>query len=104
MAPLSAAVAETARKNERAVLHALARISQTRVAESMGVSDSTITRLKDGGIEQAALLLAACGLKVVPTGMRCFREDKVHALLTLARDHLAQMHGPDQLVWEESAL
>jgi hypothetical protein len=100
MPELSPSVAEKARKNERTVLQALARVSQSRVAEQMGVNDSTVSRFKDGGIEQACLFLAACGLKVVPNDMQCFPQEKVHALLTLARDHLVQMEHPDQLVWD----
>ncbi len=100
MAAVSPAIAETARKNERAVLQALSRVSQTRVAELLGVSDSTVTRFKEGGIEQACALLAACGLRVVGEDMQCFSRDKVHALLTLARDHLVQMEKPEELSWE----
>jgi transcriptional regulator with XRE-family HTH domain len=97
---MSPVIAENARKNEKTVLQAFARVSQTKVAEAMGVSDSTVTRFKEGGIEQACALLAACGLKVVPIEMQCFPRDKVHALLTLARDHLVQMEHPEQLTWE----
>jgi hypothetical protein len=100
MAELLPAIAERSRKNEKAVLQALARVSQTRVAEQMAVSESTVSRFKDGGIEQACLFLAACGLKVVPLEMQCFPQEKVHALLTLARDHLVQMEHPEQLSWD----
>jgi transcriptional regulator with XRE-family HTH domain len=101
MPAVSSAITETARKNERVVLQAFARVSQTKVAELMGVSDSTITRLKDNGsIEQACALMAACGLKVVPTDMQCFPQDKVHALLTLAKAHLEGIEHPEQLTWE----
>lgn len=100
MPEASPSISEKARKNERVVLQALARVSQTRVAEQMGVDDSKVSRFKDGGIEQACLFLAACGLKVVPLEMQCFSQDKVQALLTLARDHLVQMEHPEQLVWE----
>ena len=100
MPACSPAIAESARKVETAVLKALAGTSQARVAELMGVSESTVSRFKDGGIEQLASLLAACGLKVVSTDSQCFPRDKVHALLTLARDHLVQMEHPEQLSWE----
>lgn len=100
MPSLSPTIAENARKNERAILQAFARVSQARIAEQMGVHDSTVSRFKDGGLEQAAALLAACGLKVVPVDMQCFPRDKVSALLTLARDHLMQMEHPEQLSWE----
>ncbi len=100
MTELSTSITDRSRKNERTVLQALARVSQSRVAEHMAVSESTVSRFKDGGIEQACLFLAACGLKVVPNEMQCFPQDKVHALLTLARDHLVQMEHPEQLSWE----
>lgn len=100
MASLSPALAELSRKNETAILRGLAQHSQARIAEQLGVNDSTISRFKDGGLSQAAALLAACGLKVVPCDMQCFDRDKVHALLTLARDHLVQMEHPEQLLWE----
>lgn len=100
MASLSPAIAEIARKNESTVLRALASHSQARIAEQLGVNESTVSRFKDGGLTQATALLAACGLKVVPCEMQCFHRDKVGALLTLARDHLAQMEQPEQLSWE----
>ena len=100
MPQVSAAIAELARKNERTVLQAFSRVSQARIAEQLGVDDSKISRFKDGGLEQAAALLAACGLKVVPIEMQCFPQDKIHALLTLARDHLMQMEHPEQLSWD----
>lgn len=100
MAELSPGLAERARKNETTVLRALADASQVRVAEALGVSEATVSRFKDGGIQQAAALLAACGLKVVPDSMQCFAPDKVNALLVLARDHLAHIQQPSQLSWD----
>ena len=100
MAAMSPAIAELARKNERTVLQAFSRVSQARIAEQLGIDDSRVSRFKDGGLEQAAALLAACGLKVVPIEMQCFPQEKVHALLTLARDHLMQMEHPEQLSWD----
>lgn len=32
--------------------------------------------------------------------LACFAPDKVHALLTLARDHLASIDHPNQLTWD----
>lgn len=100
MATVSAAIAELSRKNESIVLRALAEQSQARIAEQLGVDASTVSRFKDGGLAQASALLAACGLKVVPISMQCFPQEKVGALLTLARAHLVQMEHPEQLSWE----
>jgi len=73
---------------------------QVAIATAMGVSESTVSRLKNDQLDQFCLLLAHAGLKVVPIEMQCFPADKVQALLTLARDHLATIEHPDQLVWE----
>lgn len=100
MASVSSAIAENARKNERVILQGLARVSQTKVAELMGASETKVSRFKDGGLEEIGALLAACGLKAVPDDMQCFSRDKVNALLTLARDHLVQMEHPEQLSWD----
>lgn len=91
MNAVSSPVLDLARKNERAVLQAFARVSQSRIAEQMGASDSTVSRLKDGPIEQFCLLLAACGLKAMPVDMGCFPRAQMQALLVLARDHLNEI-------------
>ncbi len=97
---MSPAIAENARKNERAILQGLARVSQTKVAELMGASETKVSRFKGADLEEIGALLAACGLKAVPNDMQCFPREKVNALLTLARDHLQQIEHPEQLSWE----
>lgn len=94
-------VAERSRKSHSAVLQRMQQPgTQAAIAVAMGVSESTISRFKSADIEQLCLLLSHLGLKVVPVEMQCFPADKVQALLTLARDHLAAIERPDQLVWE----
>jgi len=100
MPQLSPAIAESARKNERAILLGLSKVTQTKVAELMGVSDTKVSRFKGPDLEEIGALLAACGLKAVPSDMQCFPREKVHALLTLARDHLQQIEHPEQLIWD----
>jgi hypothetical protein len=51
---------------QTAILGRMAEVGQARVAEAAGVSDATVSRWKDGALEQAARILAALGLKVVP--------------------------------------
>ena len=71
------------------------------MAAAMGVSESTISRmLAPDHLDKLSLLLAHAGLKVVPIEMQCFPQEKVQALLTLARDHLATIEHPGQLTWE----
>lgn len=88
---------ETARKNEQLVLQSLARVGQVRVAEAMGVSESTVSRYKNGELAQLAGFIAALGLKVVPTEYRCMDPEKNKALLTLAKAYLRDIEHPNQL-------
>lgn len=85
--------AERARKNEQVILQALAATGQSTVALAMGVNESTVSRMKDGAIGQAAALLAHMGLKVVPVGVECFDPEYVAALRTLAA-HGVQKEAP----------
>ena len=92
---------ERARKAASTILRALQDPGrQGSIATAMGVSESTVSRMKNDQLDQFCLLLAHAGLKVVPMEMQCFPQDKVHALLTLARDHLQQIEHPDQLTWD----
>lgn len=90
---------ERARKNESVILQALATTGQSEVARAMGVAESTISRFKDGGIAQAAALLAHCGLKAVPVGVQCFDPVYVEALRELAKHGVD--HGPKQVDWSD---
>jgi hypothetical protein len=90
---------DRARKNETVILQALASTGQSEVARAMGVAESTVSRFKDGGISQAASLLAHCGLKVVPAGVQCFDPAYVEALRELAKHGVD--HGPRQVDWSD---
>lgn len=102
MTPLSSTPAERARKISCVVLQRVQRdATQAALAAAMGVSESTVSRmLAPEHLDKLALMLAHAGLKVVPAEMQCFPQEKVQALLTLARDHLAAIERPDQLHWE----
>jgi hypothetical protein len=101
MVEVSLSPVERARKNEQVILHALASTGQNTVALAMGVNESTVSRFKDGGLAQAAALVAHCGLKVVPVGMACYEPGYVEALKTLAEVGIRQ-HAP-KLDWSEAA-
>lgn len=83
MAEVSIAVAEKARKMEAAVLRKLAQTSQTSAAKELGVSDTYISRLKDGQIHVVAHLLAFLGFKLVPEQVTCVDRDRLQALCLL---------------------
>lgn len=89
---------QRARKNEKLILSALAETDQAIAAACMGTSETTVSRMKQGDIEQASKLLAACGLKVVPIGFHCYPEDEIEALRILARR--SDVLRADSLSWE----
>ena len=98
MSAVCAAVSEAARKTERVLLQTLARVSQVRVAERMGVSESTVSRIDKGHI---ATFIAACGLKVVPADMQCFDPEYIKSLKVLAGVGL-QAPDPVKLDWSDT--
>lgn len=101
MAASSTSVHERARKTQVTILRALQEPGrQVALATSMGISESTVSRLKNDQLEQFSELLAHLGLKVVNQEMQCFPPDQIQALLTLSKVHLASIERPDQLVWE----
>lgn len=98
MPAVCAAVSESARKCERVILQTLARVSQVRVAERMGVSESTVSRIDKTCI---ANFVAACGLKLVPADMQCFDSEYIKSLKVLAGIGL-QAPEPAQLDWSDT--
>ena len=97
MGALSPELAAAARKIESTVLGHLARTTQTRIAEQIGVDGSQVSRFTDGGLERCAAILAACGLQVVPVDAVLYDRDTALALLTLARGRLLATNDPEDL-------
>lgn len=92
---------ERSRKILALIFQRLSSAGQARVAEAVGVSESTISKMKAGDLELVSRILSYCGLKVVPVEMRCFNPEKIGAILTLAKDNLANISGPEALTWED---
>lgn len=99
MPAVSLSPVERARKNEQVVLQALAATGQNELAKAMGVHESTVSRMKDGGFTQFAAALAHLGFKVVPVGVECFDPEYVEALRTLARRGLKE--SAPKLDWSD---
>ncbi|WP_310625781.1 CII family transcriptional regulator [Limnohabitans sp.] len=99
MTESSHSISERSRKNERAVLHALAEAGQSEIAKRMDVSESTVSRMKDGQIAAVSSLLAACGLKVVPEQFKCIDPAKAQAMVTLYEAAMARIENPVSLLW-----
>lgn len=85
MATVSAEIAERARKNASAILRAVAAVKQVRVAELLGVSETTVSRLlSEGEMDRIGQVLAACRLKVVPETDPTVDADLLQSLAVLA--------------------
>lgn len=84
MHEVSPELRERSRKIETLLRNALAEVGQTRVADKMGVSESTVSRLKADDIERMALFIVALGLRVVDTDQRTISASDLQALKHLA--------------------
>ncbi len=71
------------------LLRALADVSQRRVAESIGISETALSNYKAEHLERACLILAACGLRIVPVTEHTYDEADITALRQLATKGLA---------------
>jgi hypothetical protein len=100
MATVSPQIVERSRKNVTTILKSLSSTGQTVAASFMGVSESTVSRMKDQELEKLSDLLAACGLKVVPESMQCFPAEHVEALRILALQSSVLNNKADQLRWD----
>lgn len=67
-------------KNHTKILRGLDRFGQREMARAMGVTDSTISRMKDdthrlgSPLARTAHMLALMGYKLVPIEAKCFME------------------------------
>lgn len=76
-----------AQRNHSALLSGLAQVSQKRVADLVGISESALSEFKDR-LERYAAIAAACGLKLVPITDRTLDDDYIQAVETIAAKHL----------------
>jgi DNA-binding Xre family transcriptional regulator len=85
MPSVSNDVGINARKNLTAILQGIGKVKQVRIAEAIGKSEATVSRMKDGELMMFARLLAVCGLKVVPEDMVVLDRRQIDALVHLAQ-------------------
>ena len=89
MLKVSDSIAQSARKNEAAILCALGHITQKRVAELIGVHESTVSTMKDGRIQDIASLLSALNLRVVTEDAVLMDPKELESITYLAHKQLA---------------
>lgn len=81
---VSDSIRAKARKNHALLLRCMAEVSQKRVATLIGVSETTMSNIKNDDLERFAALVAACGLKLAPVTDQTYDEAFISALKTLA--------------------
>lgn len=104
MAALSAPGGETARKIVGLIFQRLSSVGQNTVADALGVSEATVSRMKETA-PQFAGMLVFLGLKVVPAAMHCYDEKTLGSIMVLAQQRMAQLQTPQQLAqdWDAPA-
>jgi hypothetical protein len=91
--PVSAAASEKARKSHFTFLQAVKDPGrQAAIATAMGVSETTVSRIKTEQSEQFCLLLACAGLKIVEEDKECVNPKTWRALAHIAS---LAMKNPD---------
>lgn len=94
MSTINPSIVEGMRRNRAAILRAMSAMTQARVAESMGISEATLSRMKDSvgdkpsDIDRLSSLLAACGLIAQPVTNQSITSEHLTALRVLAREAL----------------
>ncbi len=101
MAEASLRAREIARKGQSLVFQRLSSVGQGRVAEALGVSEPTVSRIKNDDLPQVLLMLGTVGVKCVPEEARCYAPDTIEPLLALAKQRMAQLENISQLEWDE---
>ena len=88
-----------ARKCAATILQSLASAGQKPVADALGVSEATVSRMKGDTLESFTALLAALDLKVVPAAHKCYAPDYIEHLHYFAR--LGMAEAKPGLAWED---
>jgi DNA-binding XRE family transcriptional regulator len=82
---LTEAMRAQARKNHTLLLQCIAEVSQKRVADLIGVSEATMSGIKNEQLERIAALVVACGLRLAPITERSYDDDYIRSVHTLAK-------------------
>lgn len=76
-------------------------IRQVAIAAAMGVSESTVSRLKNEELEECIQFLYHAGWKVVPQDHRCIPEVQARAWFDSHQREVKRMQETEQLWAEE---
>ena len=78
-------IAALARRNYSALMSAMLSITQARVAELAGLSETQVSRMKGDELERMCAIFAACNLVVLPRSYQSIDPEHKRALEVLAR-------------------
>jgi hypothetical protein len=99
---VSPEIEERARKNHSILLNRLGKTGQKNVGDGVGLSEASISKMKDkGDFERFGKMIALMGLKVVPVEMKVVDMNQMEAVLTLAKKYMALMESSEKLTFEE---
>lgn len=89
---------ERARKAEARIFQRLQEGGTAgSIATAMGVSEATLSRIKNERLSEVLLFLAHLGMKVVPTDFKCVDRE---AYDFLTSTHARVMRQAPELIWE----
>lgn len=84
MAQVSQRQRETARKGLQFLLQALSSLGGAQAAEALGVSEATLSRIKNEDLERVVLLIAILDGKIAPSIAQCRSPREWSAMVYLA--------------------
>ena len=90
-----------ARKIAAELLQALSEVGQRPVAQALGVSDATISRMKSEDLLFFSRFLCAISRKAVPAHVRCYAPEYIEHLHYFARLGMAEQAQPGKLEWAD---
>lgn len=101
MSEVSDSAHERSRKAFSFVLSGMKEVRQAAIAAAMGVSEATVSRIKNDDLEQVIQFLYHAGWKVVPQDHRCIPEVQARAWFDSHQREVKRMQETEQLWAEE---
>lgn len=89
---------DRAQKAHSLFLQRIGKVKAGDIAKLMEMTDGQLSEIKNKKVEDALLLLAHLGLKVVPVEMRCMPLD---AFVFLTSMHKRVVEKAPALIWED---
>lgn len=91
MVELSSPPLERSRKAHSRLLTAMQEPgTQRNLAQILGISEATVSRIKNEKLEDALTLVYQLGFKVVPGDHECVPVEYLQALRVMAKAHMSQ--------------